>query len=116
MHRDDPGHGCALPTLGAEIARESPKTRKAFAAKLEQMIEMLAAQIPDVPRKAARKQAMATLATMMGTLVLARIAGNGEFSDEILGAGRDAVLDRAAPPKRAAKKSAAKKAASPARH
>ena len=42
LHRDDPGHGCAVPTLGAEIARESPKTRKAFAAKLEQMIDMLA--------------------------------------------------------------------------
>ena len=116
VHRDDPGHGCAIPTLGAEIARESPKTRKAFAAKLEQMIEMLAEQIPDVPRKAARKQAMAALATMMGTLVLARIAGNGEFSDEILGAGREAVLGRAAPAKRPAKKAAAKKAAAPARH
>src|SRR6266700_1898629 len=79
-HRDDPGHGCAVPTLGAEIARESPRTRKAFAAKLEQMIDMLAG-----------------------------IAGNGDFSDEILGAGRDAVLDRAIPPKPGAKKSAAKK-------
>ena len=106
VHRDDPGHGCAVPALGAEIARESPKTRKAFAAKLEQMIDMMAEQIPDVPRKAARKQAMAALATMMGTLVLARVAGNGEFSDEILGAGREAVLDRATPPKPAAKKSA----------
>src|SRR3954468_2521553 len=38
-HRDDPGNGCAVPALGAEIARESPKTRKAFAAKLEQMID-----------------------------------------------------------------------------
>jgi TetR/AcrR family transcriptional repressor of nem operon len=94
VHRDDPGHGCAVPALGAEIARESPKTRKAFAAKLEQMIDMLAEQIPDVPRKVARKRAMATLATMMGTMVLSRVAGNGEFSDEILGAGRDAVLDR----------------------
>ena len=116
VHRDDPGHGCAIPTLGAEIARESPRTRKAFAAKLEQMIEMLAAQVPDAPQKVARKRALATIATMMGTLVLARIAGNGDFSDEILGAGRDAVLDRASPPKRAAKKSLAKKAASPARH
>jgi TetR/AcrR family transcriptional repressor of nem operon len=110
LHRDDPGHGCAIPTLGAEIARESPKTRKAFAAKLEHMIEMLADQIPELPRKAARKQAMAAIATMMGTLVLSRIAGTGEFSDEILGAGRDAVLDRATPPKRAARKSVAKKA------
>src|SRR4030081_3559195 len=111
VHRDDPGRGGARPTPGAEIARESPRTRKAFAAKLEQMIDMLAAQIPDVPRKAARKQAMATIATMMGTLVLARVAGNGDSSDEILGAGREAVLDRAKPTKRATKKSVAKKAA-----
>jgi TetR/AcrR family transcriptional regulator, transcriptional repressor for nem operon len=121
IHRGDPGHGCAVPTLGAEIARESPKTRKAFAGKLEQMIDMVAEQIPDVPRKAARKQAMAAVATMMGTIVLARIAGNGEFSDEILGAGREAVLDGAAPPKRPARKpvakqSSSKKAATPARH
>jgi len=126
LHRDDPGHGCAVPTLGAEIARESPKTRKAFAAKLEQMIDMFAEQIPDVPRKAARKQAMAAVATMMGTVVMARIAGNGELSDEILGAGRGAVLDRAVSLKRPAsnpvpknplaKKTPARKAKAPARH
>jgi len=108
VHRDDPGHGCAVPALGAEIARESPKTRKAFAAKLEQMIEMLAEQVPDLPRKAARRQAMATVATMMGTLVLSRIAGNGEFSDEILAAGRAEVVGRVTPPKRAARESASK--------
>ena len=39
---------------------------------------------------------------MMGTLVLSRIAGSGEFSDEILSAGREAVLGGAAKP--AAKK------------
>ena len=96
LHRDDPGHGCAVPTLGAEIARESPKTRKAFAAKLEQMIDMMADQVLEVPRKGARKQAVAALATMMGTLVLSRIAGSGELSEEILAAGREAVLGRAA--------------------
>jgi TetR/AcrR family transcriptional repressor of nem operon len=116
IHRDDPGHGCAIPTLGAEIARESPKTRKAFAVKLEEMIDALAEQIPDVPRKAARKQATALIATMMGTLVMARVAGNGEFSEEILNSGREAVLGRAAPVKRVAKKAASKKAATAARH
>jgi TetR/AcrR family transcriptional regulator, transcriptional repressor for nem operon len=105
LHRDDPGHGCAVTALGAEIARESPRTRKAFAAKLEQMVDMLAEQLPDVPRKAARKQALATLSTMVGTLVLARIAGSGELSDEILGAGREAALGRVTPSKPAVKKS-----------
>jgi TetR/AcrR family transcriptional regulator, transcriptional repressor for nem operon len=115
-HRDDPGHGCAVPTLGAEIARESPKTRKAFAVKLEQMVDMLAALIPDVPPKAGRKQAIATLGTMLGTMVMARIAGNGEFSDEILAAGREAILNRTTPAKPAARKSSAKKATTAIRH
>jgi TetR/AcrR family transcriptional regulator, transcriptional repressor for nem operon len=109
-HRDDPGHGCAIPTLAAEIARESSKTRKAFAAKLEQMIDTLAAQIPDISCKAARKQAMAVIATMIGTLVMARVAGNGDVSEEILNAGREAVLGRAASARRVATKTTPKKA------
>lgn len=96
QHRDNPGQGCAVPALSAEIARESPKTRKAFATKLDQMIEMMSEQFPGTPGKAARKQAMAALATMMGTIVMARVAGNGELSDELLSAGREAVLERAA--------------------
>jgi TetR/AcrR family transcriptional regulator, transcriptional repressor for nem operon len=106
-HRDDPGHGCAVPTLAAEIARESLKTRRVFAGRMEQMIDLLAAQFHGLPRKAARKQAMAALATMMGSLVMARIAGSGEFSDEILKAGRDGVLGQAKP---AAARKPAKKA------
>src|SRR4051812_43294345 len=71
QHRDNPGHGCAVPALGAEIARESPKTRKVFAAKLDQMIEMMSEQFPDAPGASARKQAISAFATMMGTIVLA---------------------------------------------
>jgi len=111
VHRDDPGHGCAVPVLGAEIVRESPKTRKAFATKLDQMLDMMAEQMGDVPRKTARKQAMAMLATMAGTLLLARIAGTGELSDEILAAGREAALGQAAPAKRPARKKLAGKSA-----
>jgi TetR/AcrR family transcriptional regulator, transcriptional repressor for nem operon len=113
LHRDDPGHGCAISTLGAEIARESPKTRKAFAAKLEQMIDLLALQIPDIPRKAARKQAIGVIATMIGTLVMARIAGSGDFSDEILEAGREVARPPVAP---TGKKRAGRTAAISARH
>jgi TetR/AcrR family transcriptional regulator, transcriptional repressor for nem operon len=101
VHRDDPGHGCAVPSLGPEIARESAKTRKAFAARLDEMIEMIADQLPELPRKAARAQAVAALSTMAGALVLSRVAGTGEFSEEILGVAREAVLGRAAKKPRA---------------
>jgi TetR/AcrR family transcriptional repressor of nem operon len=114
LHRDDPGRGCAVPTLGAEIARESSRTRKVFAGRLDQMIDMLANQIPGLPRKAARKRAMAALATMMGTLVMARVAGSGDFSNEILGAGREALLGRTKSPK--PRKSASGRAAASMRH
>jgi len=106
LHRDDPGRGCAITSLGAEIARESPKTRKAFAAKIDEMVEMITDQMPDVPRKTARKQAIGAIATMMGTLVLSRVAGAGEFSDEVLAAGREAALSQSARP--AAKKARAR--------
>jgi TetR/AcrR family transcriptional repressor of nem operon len=107
LHRDNPGHGCSIPALGAEIARESPKTRKAFAGKLDEMIEMMTDYIPNLPRKAARKQAIATLATMAGTMLLARIAGSSELSDEVLKAGKDSALEGV---KREPKVAAAKKA------
>ena len=107
LHRDDPGQGCAVPTLGAEIARESAKTRRVFAGRMEQMIDMLADQVHGASPKAARKQAVAALATMMGTLVMARIAGSGEFSDEILKAGREAVLGpKPSGPRKSAKRAA----------
>ena len=105
VHRDDLGHGCAVPALAAEIARESAKTRRVFSGRMEQMIDMLAEQFHGMPRKAARKEAVAALATMMGSLVMARVAGNGELSEEILKSGRDAVLGRANP---VAKKTAKK--------
>ncbi len=107
-HRDDPGRGCALPALAAEIGRESLRTRRAFAAKFEEMVEMLAAQISDASAEAAREQATAALATMVGTLILARVGGSGKLSDDILAAGRNALLSKAAPlkvrPKRPATK------------
>ena len=114
LHRDDPGRGCAIPTLGAEIARESARTRRVFAGRLDQMIDILADQVPNLPRKAARKRAAAAMATMIGTLVMARVAGSGDFSDEILGAGREALLGRTRSPK--PRKSASGRATASMRH
>lgn len=114
-HRDNPGGGCALATLGAEVARESLKTRRAFAVKLAQMIDQLAGHLPDRPAAAARNQAMAVLATLLGTILMARIAGSDALSEDILKAGRAAVIDHARSPRAVRKKPAAKKTAARAR-
>jgi TetR/AcrR family transcriptional repressor of nem operon len=113
-HRDDVGNGCALPALGAEVSRANPKTRKAVAAKLENMIDIIAGQMPGPTKKAARRDAIGALATMMGALLMARMAGTGDFSEEILDAGRCAAqrTENASKPRR--RKPAAKGAAAPA--
>lgn len=90
-HRDTPGRGCAVPTLGADITRESPKTRRAFAGKLEEMIAEIASFLPDASKQEAERQAIVALSTMVGTLLLSRIAGTGPLSDDILKAGRETV-------------------------
>jgi TetR/AcrR family transcriptional repressor of nem operon len=115
QHRDNVGTGCALPALSAEIARADGKTRKAFSGRLEAMIDVVAAELPGLSPKVARKRAAAIIATMMGSLSLARAAGTGELSNDILEAGRMAAMElskpvRAGPP--AAGKKARSKAAS----
>jgi len=95
-HRDDRARGCVLPALGADIARSSPKARRAFASKLDEMIDVIAGLLPGKSPKQARQIATAALATMMGSIALARAVGDNELSDEILEAGRQALSGQSA--------------------
>lgn len=95
QHRDDPGRGCTIPALGADIARADPQTRAAFAAKLDEMAAMVAEQIPAEPAEA-RATAVAALSTMIGGIVMARAIGPGPLSDEILRSTRASICGASA--------------------
>ena len=95
-HRDDSAHGCVLPALGADIARSSEKARRVFARKLDQMIDVIAGLFPRESPKQARQIATGALATMMGSIALARAVGDKKLSDEILGAGQQALSGQSA--------------------
>jgi TetR/AcrR family transcriptional repressor of nem operon len=88
LHRDDPKHGCALPALAADVARSCPGERRAFASKLEKMIDVFAELLPDEEPQRARQIATGAIATMVGSMVLSRAVGAGKLSDGILDAGR----------------------------
>lgn len=75
-HRDDRAGGCVLPALGTDIARSSQKARRAFARKLDETIDVIAAFSTGKPPKQARQIATAALATMMGSIALARAGGD----------------------------------------
>ncbi|MGO4713384.1 TetR/AcrR family transcriptional regulator [Bradyrhizobium sp. 2TAF24] len=112
-HRDHPERGCAIPALAGDVVRESPKTRRAFLSKLEQMIALFAGQSSDPDSAEARQKAIGTIATLMGSVVLARVAGNSAFSQEVLDAGRAMALGKpvkTSPRKKPAVRSRAAKA------
>jgi TetR/AcrR family transcriptional regulator, transcriptional repressor for nem operon len=95
-HRDNPGNGCPLPSLSADISRSSPETRRTFTKKLDGMIDVLTRLFPRESAEVARQDAVGALATMIGSIVLARAVGNKMLSDDILEAGRQAVRNQAA--------------------
>jgi len=95
-HRDDRAHGCVLPALGADIARSGKKARHIFARKLDEMIDVVTMLFPEKSPKEARQIAAGALATMMGSIALARAVGDKELSDEILEAGRHALSGQSA--------------------
>jgi TetR/AcrR family transcriptional repressor of nem operon len=95
-HRDDRAGGCVLPALGTDIARSSQKVRRAFARKLDEMIDVVAGLLPRKSPKQARQIATSALATMMGSIALARAVGDNKLSNQILESGRRALSGQSA--------------------
>lgn len=103
-HRDHRGEGCALSALGSEIPRQSPSVRARFAAGIERSharIRGLLSKAQAAPTT--DDEAWATMATMLGSLILARAAQTPEMADRVLHAGRQSLLNKqsltgAAPP------------------
>jgi TetR/AcrR family transcriptional repressor of nem operon len=94
-HRNNPARGCALPALAADIGRAGPEARRTFAGGLEKMIDILAGLIPKRSSSDARQAATSAIATMAGSIVLARAAGDKQLSDALLEAGRQALRNQA---------------------
>jgi TetR/AcrR family transcriptional repressor of nem operon len=98
-HRDDPKHGCALPTLAVDVARSSSSEQQALATKLEKMIDVFVELLPDESPRQARQIATGAIATLVGSIVLSRAVGAGKLSDSILAAGRATASDRTQKPR-----------------
>jgi TetR/AcrR family transcriptional regulator, transcriptional repressor for nem operon len=92
-HRDDPARGCVFAALGADSARSGPLVHDAFADGLEPLIALLAESAPGSSKATRRRKAVAAMASLVGSLLLARAIGKCELSDEILDATRRELLD-----------------------
>ncbi|WP_311028697.1 TetR/AcrR family transcriptional regulator [Mesorhizobium koreense] len=82
-HRDDPANGCPL-SMAAIEALHTPATASAFKEEFERFSQAFEAGQGVTGASAPREAAIGTLALMIGSMILARAAGQSAASDEIL--------------------------------
>jgi TetR/AcrR family transcriptional regulator, transcriptional repressor for nem operon len=86
-HRDDPGGGCMMPSMGSEMARQEPDVRAAFTAQIRRVLENVQALLPPGPDREDR--ALTLLSGMAGAVLLSRAIDEPALSDRILKLNRD---------------------------
>ena len=85
--------GCPLAALGSETSRQGPEVRRVITRYTKEMVDLAARQFPDWGQPAAHERAMATVATMVGALLLAKAVDDPALSDGL----RDAALKHLLP-------------------
>lgn len=92
-HREAIETGCPVSALGSEMPRQAPVVRRAATRRIKEMIDVVARQLPDWGQTGSHEQALMIVATMVGTMVLARAVDDPKLSDSFL----DAALKKFAP-------------------
>jgi TetR/AcrR family transcriptional repressor of nem operon len=85
-HRDDPGHGCLLAAVASDVVRQPASVRRAFTTGLRSKVDLLLRLMPGRSAAARREKALATLAGLVGALILSRAVDDAQLSKEILSA------------------------------
>lgn len=81
--------GCPVAALGSEMPRQAPEVRDAATRRIRDMIDLVARHAPDRDRPEGRARALATTATMIGALILARAVDDPRLGDDVLAAALD---------------------------
>jgi TetR/AcrR family transcriptional repressor of nem operon len=83
-HRDNPGMGCALAAMGPDAIRHGQAVQQAFSDSTLAMIDVMTRARAGETEEARRDEAIVTIATMIGAVVLPRAVKVRTLSDRIL--------------------------------
>jgi TetR/AcrR family transcriptional repressor of nem operon len=83
-HRNAPGTGCALSALSADAVRRPDAVRSVFTQALQSFAGILTRLAPGASRAARRRKALATMAGLVGAVILSRAVNDPDLSDEML--------------------------------
>lgn len=87
-HLEDPGGGCVLATLAAEIARQRPAVRARINAAMKAYRERLLPFLPGKDLAEKRRQFMVLFPAMAGVLMTARAMNDPAARKEMLSAAK----------------------------
>ena len=79
-------HGCPVSALASEMPRQAPEVRQVATVHIKEMIDVLARQMPEWGQPEAHEQAMALLASLIGTTMLARAVDDPRLSEALCAA------------------------------
>jgi TetR/AcrR family transcriptional regulator, transcriptional repressor for nem operon len=94
QHRDGPGQGCALAALGCDMPRESMLLRRRFTEGFRRLAGRMSEMLRVRSRQKSDEEAFATVATLVGAVILARAVDEPELSEQILAATRASLASR----------------------
>jgi len=87
------GRGCPVAAAGTEVPRQAPEVRRTATRRIKDLIGLVERQMPDWGKAGSRDKAMAILACLVGTLVLARSVDDPELSRALRRAARGFIRD-----------------------
>ncbi|MDX3773114.1 TetR/AcrR family transcriptional regulator [Chromatiaceae bacterium AAb-1] len=94
-HHHNPAQGCAFAALGSDVARQhSPELHQVFSDGMEAFLQVLQQCVTGNTPQQKRQQAMATLATLVGALILSRTVKDPILSAELRKAATSQILHR----------------------
>ena len=82
-HADEVETGCPMAALGSEMPRQAPKVRRAATRRIKETIDVVARHLPDDGSRSGYEQALVTVATMVGAVVLARAVDDPKLSEAL---------------------------------
>lgn len=90
-HCNDSGNGCLMASLASAIARE-PSFKPTFTRHVTGIISNMVERFPWSSKARAKKDALRTLAAMVGAVVLARAVDDDDLANEILSEVADGLV------------------------
>jgi TetR/AcrR family transcriptional regulator, transcriptional repressor for nem operon len=91
-HRDDPGHGCVIPTLSADVARSGLAVREVYQKRILEFIDNIAALLKE-PHGARQKKAWNVLSVMAGAMLIAHAMSDKDQAADVIDAALESALE-----------------------